>query len=287
MKKITKAIIPCGGRGTRFLPITKSVAKEILPIIDKPVLAYIVEELAASGIEQVHIILGKGKQAIRDYFTPNAELENALKNKPAMLESIINIGKNVEITFGMQDDPRGSGDAVMRAKAFTGDDPFVMCNGDDLIVSDIPASKQLMDAYASNPAAVVGVQRVDRDQTDKYGIIKPTRTDGRVVWCSDIVEKPKADPPSDLAALGRYVLTPDIYGYIERTAAVNGEVGLTDAICAMMRDGKVYAYEFEGRRYDMGDKFGSLTATVDIALGRADLKDKFAAYLKQVLASDS
>ena len=287
MRKIRKAIIPCGGMGTRFLPATKAIPKEILPIVDTPVLSYIVDELIDSGVEQIMIILGEGKHAIKEYFTPNARLENALKNKPALLETLRKINKNAEIVFGMQSVPRGSGDAVMCAKDFTRDEPFVMCNGDDLIVSDVPASKQLMDAYEVNPALVLGVQKVAPSETDKYGIIEPTKTDGKTVWCKNMIEKPKSNPPSLYAALGRYVLTSEIYERIQSVPMVNGEIGLTDAICSMMKDGKVYAYEFDGRRYDMGDKFGALTATVDFALNNPELGDKFKAYLRSVLADEN
>lgn len=213
-------------------------------------------------------------------------MESVLKNKPELLATIKDINKNGEIRFGMQDEPRGSGDAVMRAREFTRDEPFCMSNGDDLIISDIPVAKQLSDAYDANNGGIIGVQQVERAETSKYGIIEPTRTDGRTVYCRGIVEKPKPEhAPSLYAALGRYVLTPEIYGYIERVKPVNGEIGLTDAICAMMNDGKAYAYEFDGRRYDMGDKFGALTATVELSLKRPDFGDKFREYLKAIVAN--
>lgn len=287
MNRVKKAIIPCGGMGTRFLPVTKAIPKEILPVIDTPVLAYIVEEIVNSGIEEILIILGNGKDAIREYFTPNPKLEKALVNKPQLLELVKRINKQADIRFGMQPSPRGSGDAVMQARAFTASEPFVMCNGDDLIVSDVPASAQLARAYEDTPALIVGVQNVPQGETSKYGILKPRKTDGRRIWCDGVVEKPKSDPPSRLAALGRYVLTPEIYDYLEKTPEINGELQLTDAICAMMEDGKVYAYEFDGRRYDMGDKFGALTATVDFALKRPEMKDKFRTYLQAVLSDEN
>lgn len=286
MSVIRKAIIPCGGLGTRFMPVTKAVPKEILPVIDTPVLGYIVDELIQSGIEQVYIILAPGKEAIREYFTKSDRLEKALKNKPEILELVRGIGKNAEIRFGMQNEPRGSGDAVMQAKEFTGAEPFCMSNGDDLIVADVPVTKQLAASYAETPAVIVGVQNVAESETDKYGIISPTKQDGRKVWCDGIVEKPKSNPPSRLAALGRYVFTPEIYERITKVKEVNGEIGVTDAICDMMKDGKVYAYEFEGRRYDMGDRFGALTATVDFALKRPELNAKFKAYLKSILTNE-
>ncbi|MDE6618238.1 MAG: UTP--glucose-1-phosphate uridylyltransferase [Clostridiales bacterium] len=281
--RIRKAVIPCGGMGTRFFPATKAIPKEIMPVIDTPVLSHIVDELIAGGIDQIYIILGEGKQAIKEYFVPNPRLEKQLAHKPEVLETLRNITKNAEIRFGLQKVPRGSGDAIMCAREFTGDEPFIMANGDDLIVSDVSAAKQLCDAYAKQPALVLGVQQVPETETYKYGIVDPKSIDGRFVWCKGMVEKPKQNPPSRYAAIGRYVLTPEIYERIEQVPEVNGEVSLTDAIYAMIKDGKVYAYELEGRRYDMGDKFGALTATVDFALKRPDLKDKFAEYLKSVV----
>lgn len=283
---IKKAVIPCGGRGTRFLTATKAIPKEILPVIDTPVLAYIVKEIVDSGIHEIFIILGPGKEAIKKYFTRDEELERAVADKPELLKLLREINMNADIRFGMQSDPRGSGDAIMQARKFTGDEPFCMSNGDDLIVADVPATLQLSKAYDRDQALIVGVQEVAAEDTDKYGIIVPTKTDGNTVWCNGIIEKPKSDPPSRLAALGRYVLTPEIYGYIENTKAVQGEIRLTDAICDMMRDGKVYAYEFDGRRYDMGDKFGALTATVDFAMRRPDLGGKFKKYLQDILKNE-
>lgn len=285
--KIRKAIIPCGGMGTRFLPVTKAVPKEILPVIDMPVLAYIVDELANSGIESIMIILGEGKQAIKQLFTPNPKLENALKSKPALLADLKKINDRVEIVFGMQNEPRGSGDAVMRAREFTGNEPFVMTNGDDLIVSEIPVSLQLMRAYEKYSMSIVGVQEVAPSETSKYGIIKTKATDGNAIFADGIVEKPQSNPPSLYASLGRYVFNPEIYERIERIDAGSGEIGITDAICSLMADGKAMAYNFDGRRYDMGDKFGALTATVDFALARPELKDKFKAYLKSVLQDEN
>lgn len=280
--KIKKAVIPCGGMGTRFLPVTKSIPKEILPVIDTPVLAYIVNEIVESGIDEVLIVLGKGKSAIKEFFTPNIALEAKLKDKPILLETIKTINKNASIQFVMQLEPRGSGDAVALARSFTRNEPFCMSNGDDLIVAEEPVTLQLAKAYESAPAVILGVQKVPQEEACKYGIIKPKSINGRFIECAGIIEKPQ-NPPSVYAALGRYVLTPEIYEYIDSTVPVDGEVRLTDAIQAMMRDGKVYSYEFEGRRYDMGDKFGAVTATVDFALKRADMKDRVKEYLINVL----
>ncbi len=281
--KIKKAIIPCGGIGTRFMPVTKAVAKEILPVIDTPVLAYIVREIEDSGIDQIMIILGKGKEAIREYFTPNPHLEKVLAKKPELLELVRQINKKAEIRFGVQSVPRGSGDAVLVAREFTGNEPFCMSNGDDLMVADVPVTKQLIDAYADVPAVIMGVQNVPQSETSKYGVIKPSRIEGKRVWCESVVEKPQSNPPSRLAALGRYIFTPEIYDYLDRTEEVGGELRITDAMGAMMLENKVYAYEFDGKRYDMGDKFGAVTATVDFALKRPDMSDKVREYLKSVL----
>lgn len=281
--KIRKAIIPCGGMGTRFLPVTKAVPKEILPVIDTPVLKFIVDEIVGSGIDEILIILGDGKEQIRDFFTSKPKLEKALKNKPEMLEQVLSITRNLDIRFAMQKEPKGSGDAIMQARDFTGDEPFCMANGDDLMVSDVPVIKQLSEAYDNEAAVIVGVQKVAPDQTYKYGIINPTKIDGRTVWCDGVVEKPKTNPPSLYAALGRYVFTPEIYEYIERTPVIGGEVNVTNSICQMMSEGKVYAYEFDGKRYDMGDKFGALTASVEFGLKNPEFGDKFKAYLKDIV----
>lgn len=284
--KVTKAVIPCGGMGTRFLPITKSVAKEILPVIDKPVLAFIVDELIDGGITDIQIILGRGKEAIRDYFTPSPFLEDAVKDKP-IAKVLKSIYSRANITFALQPEPKGSGDAIARAKAFTGDEPFVVANGDDLIVADVAAARQLIDAYDKTKLSIVGVQRVAKEETDKYGIIVPRSVDGRVIPCSDIVEKPKSNPPSEYAALGRYVFTGEIYEAIEHVKPdEKGEIQLTEAIRTLMRANKVAAYEFEGRRYDMGDKFGALTAAVDFALKNEEFGERFKQYIKSVSCND-
>ncbi len=285
--KIKKAIIPCGGMGTRFFPVTKAIPKGILPVIDTPVLAYIVDELEKSGIEEIMIILGRGMDIIKEYFTPNKRLEKALEHKPDLLAQIKEINKNGRISFGLQSEPRGTGDAVLCARDFTGDEPFAMCNSDDLTVSDIPVSKQLIDAYEKTPAVIVGVQQVDPSETYKYGVMRPTKIDGRTIWCDGMVEKPKTNPPSRYAAFGRYILTPEIYEVLDKTEYVNGELQLTDAICTMMKENKVYAYDFEGKRYDMGNKFGALTATVDFALKRPEFGEKFKAYIKSVLSDEA
>lgn len=281
--KIKKAIIPCGGLGTRFLPITKSIPKEILPVIDTPVLSYIVDEIVDSGINEILIILGNGKEAIKEYFTQKPSLEKSLKNKPELLELVRGIHKKADIKFALQSEPRGSADAVMCAKDFTGAEPFCMLNGDDLIVADVPVVKQLTDAYAAKKGVILGVQKVPMTETSKYGIVRPTKVDGKTIYCDDMIEKPTVDPPSQYAALGRYVFTAEIYEYIKKTVPQKGELQITDAILAMMKEGKVYAYEFDGRRYDMGDKFGALTATVDFALKNPALGQKFKEYLKSVL----
>lgn len=286
--KITKAVIPCGGLGSRFLPITKAVPKEILPIIDKPVLSFIIDELVLSGITEVLIVLGTGKEAIRDYFVPNARLESALSTNETALKILNSINNNVSISFAVQPEPKGSGDAVAKAKDFTKNQPFIVCNGDDVIIGEPPAAMQLAKAYESTGKSVLGVQTVCECECNKYGIIKPNAVDGRIIECADIVEKPKKNPPSCYAALGRYVFTPDIYTAIDGVLPdAKGEIQLTEAVKTLMKQNKVCAYDFIGKRYDMGDKFGAVTATIDYALKSSDFGDKVLSYIKDIADKSS
>lgn len=283
MQKITKAVIPCGGMGTRFLPITKAVAKELLPVIDKPVVAFIVDELIESGVTDILIILGKNKEGIREYFGENAALEAVVKGKP-VYELYKRASVDANITFTYQDEPKGSGDAIARAEFFTKDEPFIVCNGDDMIVSAVPCSKQLIDAYERSGKTLMGVQEVAADQTDKYGILKVGKIDGKLVECLGMVEKPKSAPPSRYAALGRYVFTSEIYGAIKKvTPDAKGEYQLTDAIKMLIDEGKVCGYDFDGRRYDMGDKFGAVTATIDYALSSPDFGADVLQYITNIV----
>lgn len=287
MTKITKAVIPCGGLGTRFLPITKAVPKEILPITDTPVLAYIVDEAVRSGITDVLIVLGKGKETIREYFTPSRELEDKLLStgKDEQVKLLKKINEGVNITFTYQLEPKGSADAVYQAKSFTGDEPFCLAWGDDLIVSDPPVMSQLMSAYEQYQTTILGVQNFEGDDIVKYGVAKISESHGRAHKCVSIVEKPAlSDIPSlsRLTSLGRYVLDKNVYGAIENTKAERGgELQITDTLNDMCQTTGVYAYEFIGKRYDMGDKLGSLIATVEFGLKNAEFGDRFKAYLKE------
>jgi len=289
MKKITKAVIPCGGMGTRFLPITKAVPKEILPIIDTPVLAYIVKEAIDAGITDILIIMGRGKEAIRHYFTPDPYLEKKLREKDNhdLADLVAQIGKGANISFKTQEKPLGSGDALLYAEQFTNYEPFCLAWGDDLMYADTPVLGQLMAAYDTHQASILGVQTVLSDDIVKYGVADPSgkslNATTRSVQISGIVEKPPLDKlPSRLAALGRYVLTPEIFDIIRNTpTGAGGELQLTDSLNTLARLGKLYAYDFIGKRYDMGDKFGSACAVVDYAARDKNYGARFVAFLKE------
>lgn len=287
MPDITKAVIPCGGMGTRFLPITKTLPKEMLPVIDTPVLSFIVEEAVKSGISDVLIIINEKKKDIKKYFTPDPELEDTLSaaGKTTYLQRLKNIYSMAEISFAYQPKPLGSGDAVMRAQPFTGSEPFCLSWGDDLICAEPPVMAQLKGAFAATGKTTVGVQRMDSDEIVKYGVAKIERSEGRLHKLSGIVEKPSADAlPSRLASLGRYVLTPGIYDALKKTpVGLGGEIQFTDALKIMCGEG-VYAYEFEGKRYDMGDKFGAMQAITEFALKNDEIGKRYLSYLKDLAA---
>lgn len=286
MTKITKAVIPCGGMGTRFMPITKAVPKEILPIIDTPVLAHIVNEAVDSGVTDILLILGPGKEAIRDYFSPNPRLEEALQNKPELLACIKNTYSRANIVFGSQPVPKGTADAVYRARSFTGDEPFCLAYGDDVIYTDgRPVMGQLIDCYDTFGKTVLGVQYVEGDEIAMYGTAKIGQSFGRAHECLGMVEKAPVDQiPSRYASLGRFVLSPEVYAEIERTpTGKNEEYQLTDTLNAMCMGPGVMIYDFVGRRYDMGDKFGAVTATIEYALRSPEYGDKLRAYLKELI----
>jgi len=290
MRKISKAVVACGGYGTRFLPITKAVPKEMLPIVDKPTVAYIVDEMIDSGIKDILIILGNGKESIRKYFSKRLDLEKFLldnKNKEA-LNLIQGISRNANISFVIQERPNGSADAVYHAKRFTQNEPFVLAWGDDLIFSYAPIARQLIETYDILQRSILGVQEFLGSDITKYGVINPVlnaeNMPKRTHKVKEIVEKPPLESlPSRFAALGRYILTPDIYQAIERLKpAKNGEYQLTDAINHLANEGKMHAYEFTGQRYDLGDKFGFLKANIEFALRNNELQDKTKDYLKHI-----
>lgn len=282
MQKIRKAIIPAAGLGTRFLPATKAQPKEMLPIVDKPAIQFIVEEAMASGIEELLIITGRNKRSIEDHFDRSLELEMQLKDhgKYDLLKMVEEIS-DIQIHFIRQKEARGLGHAVLCARQFVGDEPFAVLLGDDLVDAKVPCLAQLIDVYEDYGGSVLGVQQVPQSQVSRYGIVSPQKVKPNVWQAINLVEKPEASQaPSRLAVLGRYVLTPAIFDILEHTAPGAGEeIQLTDAICELARMEKVYAYRFEGRRYDIGDKEGFLEATVEQALKRPEIRDDFMAYL--------
>ena len=279
MTRIRKAVIPAAGYGTRFLPVTKSVAKEMLPIIDTPTIEYIVREAMESGIEEFLIIVSGNKNAIIDYFDNNFELEYQLaqKGKNKELERITELPKKLNIHFVRQHEQLGLGHAVLCAKEFIGDEPFALLLGDDVYVgNEKPALAQLIDAYNKTSASILGTLKVADEDVSKYGICKPFKNEtGRVQKLESVVEKPKLEnAPSNLAIGGRYILTPTIFKYLEtQTRGAGNEIQLTDAILRMMSEESVYSMEVDGARYDIGSKIGFIKATLEFALKRDDLKD--------------
>jgi UTP--glucose-1-phosphate uridylyltransferase len=289
--KVRKAIIPAAGLGTRFLPATKAMPKEMLPIVDIPTIQYIIQEALDSGIEEILIIDNQYKEVIKKHFSRDARLENKLleTKKVAEFELVKSIGEMAKITYIPQENPKGLGHAISLGKEFVGNEPFAILLGDDVVVNrnpnGKPALKQLIDCYNENHASVLGVQTVAEQDVSKYGIVKPlAKINDRTVLISDFVEKPKPElAPSKMAVLGRYVLTPEIFDILDHQApGKGGEIQLTDAIKNLMNSQKVYAYDFEGTRYDVGDKFGFVKATIDFALDREDLKQEVAEYIKNI-----
>lgn len=286
--KIKKAIIPAAGLGTRFLPATKAQPKEMLPIVDKPTIQYIVEEAVASGIEDIIIVTGRTKKSIEDHFDKSVELEMELEKhgKDELLEIARSVSEIANIYYIRQKEPKGLGHAVLTAKTFIGDEPFAVLLGDDVITSEVPCLKQMMDMYEQYESTILGVQTVAEDQVNKYGIVQGSQLVDRIYTVENMVEKPKiGEAPSNVAVLGRYIITPAIFPLLEKQeAGAGGEIQLTDALCKLASQEKMYAYDFIGRRYDVGSKIGFLQATVDFALDRADLRDEFMTYLKEVVS---
>ena len=281
---VKKAIIPAAGLGTRFLPATKSQPKEMLPIVDKPTLQYIIEEAIESGIEEILIITGRNKKSIEDHFDKSVELELELeqKGKKEMLEMVQNISNMVNIHYIRQKEPKGLGHAIYCAKSFIGNEPFAVLLGDDIVDAKVPCLKQLINTYDEYKTTVLGVQEVAKEDTDKYGILDVKHIEDRVYKVKDMVEKPSVEEaPSNIAILGRYIITPEIFNILEnQEPGKGGEIQLTDALQTLATKEAIYAYNFEGRRYDVGDKLGFLEATVDFALKRPELRDEFMEFLK-------
>ena len=280
---VTKAIIPAAGLGTRFLPATKSQPKEMLPIVDKPTLQYIIEEAIESGIEEILIITGRNKKSIEDHFDKSVELELELeqKGKEEMLEMVKGISNMVNIHYIRQKEPKGLGHAIYCAKSFIGNEPFAVLLGDDIVDCETPCLKQLINCFNEYKTTILDVQTVEFDSVNKYGIIDGLPIENRVYKVKKLVEKPSVEEaPSNIAILGRYIITPQIFKVLENTKPGKGnEIQLTDALETLIKSEAMYAYNFEGRRYDVGDKLGFLEATVEFALKREGLREEFIEYL--------
>ncbi|MGE7905342.1 UTP--glucose-1-phosphate uridylyltransferase GalU [Peribacillus sp. NPDC094092] len=287
MKKITKAIIPAAGLGTRFLPATKAMPKEMLPIVDKPTIQYIVEEAVASGIEDIIIVTGKGKRAIEDHFDFAPELEQNLmaKGKVELLNKVQYSTNLANIHYIRQKEPKGLGHAVWCARKFIGDEPFAVLLGDDIVQSETPCLKQLINQFEETNNSIIGVQTVSKEETNRYGIIDPAFQDGRLYQVENFVEKPVlGTAPSNLAIMGRYILTPEIFSMLDQQeAGAGGEIQLTDAIQQLNQIQQVFAYDFEGKRYDVGEKAGFVKTTIEFALQNENIRDEIIAYLKEVV----
>lgn len=291
--KITKVVIPAAGFGTRFLPATKAQPKEMLPIVDKPTIQYIVEEAVRAGITDILIITGRSKKAIEDHFDSNPELESALekKNKTELLKIARSTTSMANIHYIRQHEMLGLGHAILQARTFIGNEPFGIMLGDDVVDSKVPAIKQLMDIAYEKGSSVLGVQRVKQSDISKFGIVDVKEYisgyDDRLCKVNTLVEKPKAEEaPSDIAILGRYVVTPEVFDILEKTReGAGGEIQLTDALKVLAKQQDMYAYNFKGKRYDVGDKMGFLSATVEMALKREEFKEEFKEYLRGIVSS--
>ncbi|WP_047374378.1 UTP--glucose-1-phosphate uridylyltransferase GalU [Exiguobacterium sp. ZOR0005] len=285
MTRVRKAIIPAAGLGTRFLPATKAMPKEMLPIVNKPTIQFIVEEAVASGIEDIIIVTGKNKRAIEDHFDRAIELEQNLesKGKTELLESVRHSSNLANIHYIRQQEPKGLGHAIWCARKFIGDEPFAVLLGDDIIESDVPATQQLIEQYERYHRSIIGVQRVPYEMTKRYGIIDPLAVEGKLIPVRTFVEKPPVEEaPSNLAILGRYILTPDVFEALsDQQVGAGGEIQLTDAIARLNEVETVYAYEFAGRRFDVGEPIGFIEATIAHALCDPDLKANVHALLKR------
>lgn len=285
--QIRKAIIPAAGLGTRFLPATKAMPKEMLPIVDKPTIQYIIEEAVASGIEDIIIVTGKGKRAIEDHFDSSFELEHNLaeKGKWSLLEEVRKPSNMADIHYIRQKEPKGLGHAIWCARKFIGDEPFAVLLGDDIVESETPCLKQMMKVYDTYQSAVVGVQTVDWDEVNRYGIVDGLRKSERIYETTRLVEKPSRDEaPSNLAIMGRYILPSVIFDILEdQEAGKNGEIQLTDALSVLAHQSSILAYNFEGIRHDVGEKMGFIQTSIHYALQREDLREELLSYMSRVV----
>lgn len=288
---VKKAIIPAAGLGTRFLPATKAQPKEMLPIVDKPTLQYIIEEAVASGIEEILIITGRNKKSIEDHFDKSVELELELekKGKKELLQEVRNISDMVNIHYIRQKEPKGLGHAIYCAKSFIGNEPFAVLLGDDIVDAEVPCLQQMIEAYNEYKTTILGVQEVAMEDVDKYGIVAGKHIEDRVYKVKDLVEKPGIqEAPSNVAILGRYIISPEIFRILENTEpGKGGEIQLTDALKVLAQKEAMYAYNFKGKRYDVGDKLGFLQATVEFALKREGLREEFLGYLTGIVEKEN
>jgi UTP--glucose-1-phosphate uridylyltransferase len=287
MMSITKAVFPAAGLGTRFLPATKASPKEMMPLVDKPLIQWVVEEAVASGIREIIMITGRGKRAIEDHFDISYELENNLKNKGKgkILKEIKNISNIADFCFIRQKEPLGLGHAILCAKRVVNNDPFAVLLGDDIIDSEIPVLKQMINIYNTHGGSILAIQKVKREDVKSYGIIKGELIEEGLYRVLDLVEKPNpSESPSDLAIIGRYILSPKIFEILEHTeAGKNNEIQLTDALKSLVLSGEpIFGYEFKGKRYDAGDKLGFIKATVEFTLKNPDLGEEFKNYLLEL-----
>lgn len=287
MKKVRKAIIPAAGLGTRFLPATKAMPKEMLPIVDKPTIQYIVEEAIESGIEDIIIVTGKGKRAIEDHFDNAFELEQNLieKGKLSLLEKVRHSSNLANIHYIRQKEPKGLGHAVLCARNFIGEEPFAVLLGDDIVQAETPCLKQLIIQYEETLSSVIGVQSVPDNETHRYGIIDPLQKEGRRYQVNRFVEKPeKGTAPSNLAIMGRYILNPEIFMFLEKQEkGAGGEIQLTDAIQRLNEIQRVFAYNFEGNRYDVGETQGFIKTTIEFSLQNNDLREEILKFMEELL----
>ncbi|BBH21828.1 UTP--glucose-1-phosphate uridylyltransferase [Paenibacillus baekrokdamisoli] len=289
MKKVTKAIIPAAGLGTRFLPATKAMPKEMLPIVDKPTIQYIVEEAIASGIEDIIIVTGKGKRAIEDHFDVAFELEHSLqKNGKLDILKKVQSSSSVEIHYIRQKEAKGLGHAVWCARKFIGDEPFAVLLGDDIVQAEVPCTKQLIDQYAKHQKSIIGVKTVSTEETHRYGIVDPISIDGSLYTINKLVEKPqKGHAPSNLAIMGRYILSPEIFSFLElQQVGAGGEIQLTDAIQELNKASGVLALEFDGTRYDVGEKLGFILTTLHFAIQNEELKYPLLQSIEEIIQKE-
>lgn len=284
---VKKAILLVAGFGTRFLPATKSMPKEMLPVVDKPVIQYLVEEVVDAGIKEVIFVTGRGKRAIEDHFDKSFELESTLveKNKQALLEDVTKISTLAKFAYVRQPEPRGDGDALLCARHLVGDEPVAVLFGDDIIDSEVPAIKQLINVYEKYRDPVICLERVPHNSVSRYGIVGGTQVAERTYEINQFVEKPcPEEAPSNLSAVGKYVITPEVFDAIERSGvSKDGERRLADGFCEILKSKPIYGYEFEGKRFDCGSKIGFLKATVDFGLKHKETSEEFRKYLRKIM----